>query len=775
MRLRASPLRSRAGRALPLGRAVLFPWLAVLSVAPVETVLATPLQVRVVMMSESGGPQSAALSGLKLVAVPVDPERAERRDFEVGSSLRTIDLPTGRWRLAVSGPAVWVEDKLVDIRPGGQEVALRGWRAGQVVARLTGPRQPMDASRLRVAFRPSPAASARSGAAPLPDQGLGACHAKATRIECTFPLGLLDLRASAEGFAPVYRWSVAVRPGATTDLGSMRLDPGASVSGFVVDQGDEPRPGVRVALLTPEGDAVTRKAGEGNLEPMEASSDGRGFFQITGLAAGQYELMAVSHDKKTASTVVQTEAEAEVRLDDALILSDPAPVDVNVEPPTHPSGASWTIVFQNLDRSPSDTSVRLAVPEGGSLHLDSLASGGYLLLLEVDDNRYHAEQVEVRPPATRVDVRLDLVRLRGRVQLGAKPLAASLVFGGKHGLASVELRSSEEGAFEGYLPNAGPWPVDVDAKSPPVRRSLTGVELEDPQDGVYGARIELPNTQIVGDVVDEMRDPVVPAIVNVKPLGSEDSLFQTMVDPKGHFELWGLPEEPLLVAASAHGDLEADPQFVTPSSGDSPSNVQLVLRPQKRLKARVLRRTTGEPVAGAFVKVTPLGQLPTMLSPLSWSEADGRFEALLPPGTQAVDVTLGSASDSIQMTRIDPVKDSETILSLEPGGGLLLLDYPERETGQSRQLILFHGGAAESAIALHRIASRSEPGGAGKGLATQEGEHRRIALKSLAPGDYVACLLPAAPPSLEQRPLSRAECAAGTLMPGGELLLVLPE
>lgn len=719
-----------------------------------------------------GNAAAAAPPRLELTAVLVGADPPERRRFSLGADLKSINLAPGRWRLAGSAAGVWIEEKEVDVEGAGtRDVLLRGWPAGTITARLNLGPQGKTAPELRVAFRADPGSGAQGGTS-VPEQGQALCSAGFSPLVCRLPKGVFDLRILAAGYAPVYRWSVGVALGEKTDLGALELAHGGSVTGFLLDQEGQARRDARIALLAPSGQAIVQRAearkGPGALDAMEVRTNSRGFFQFTRLAAGGYRLVAKTTDGASASATAEVQESSETRLAHAMVLAEPVSVDVVIEPPHHPAGASWTAVFQNLEASPSDASLLRQVPEDGALHLD-LAEGVYLLVIQGDGQRWYGEEVEVRAPTARLDVRLPAVRVRGRVRLGRSPLAAaSLQFGRRQSTTSVELRSNEDGVFEGFLPKAGVWPVYIEAPRPPVRRSLKGVELQESGDGIYTADIDLPYTQLAGQVVDESFQPATEAITKVRPVGSDDISFQTMVDEYGRFEAWGLPDGPALLSASAPGPRMADPLLVTPSRGDSPvTRVQVVVRPTRTLKAQILMEGSDSPLAGAFVKVTPLSPTPSLGSPILTTDVEGRFEALLPSGTQAVDVTFGTLRYSYQMLRIDPLKAAETTLRLEPTGGRLVLEFAQAED-QGQALALFHQGAIELVSALGAIDAEHGQGHA------DDPHVRRVTLTPLASGQYSACFLPTAFVTKSQGQPSPAQCASGTLSPGGELYLRVP-
>ena len=82
------------------------------------------------------------------------------------------------------------------------------------------------------------------------------------------------------------------------------------------------------------------------------------------------------------------------------------------------------------------------------------------------------------------------------------------------------------------------------------------------------------------------------------------------------------------------------------------------------------------------------------------TDADGRFEADLPPGNTEVGLTVGARGHALKLTRL-PVSNEQTI-TLGASGGRLVLDLqpPGRGGDGSTTPYLVHDGAIEAAGAL---------------------------------------------------------------------------
>jgi hypothetical protein len=718
------------------------------------------------------GSSAPLRGGLRISAEPIEPSRAGDRKapLEFVPLDETVQLPNGRWRITPSLEGYWIESVTVDLPSKDATLSFRAWPAATVAFATTPPAGELNQS-VSIGFLAAPSPDAGQ-----PDRGKALCHKSGPRTACEMPIGVFDLRVSCPGFAPAYRWSVAIKTATTIDLGRVAFVPGGSVSGFVEDQEGQSADGVDIALLTSEGEAIREAmpAGESAVRPdrrmLSARSDSRGFFQLTGLAPGQYRLDARPPGGSTASADVVIAKDSESRLPSPMILNDAVVVDIVVDPARAPGGEEWTLTLRSLG---SSAMVSETIPGDGSLRLGSIAVGRYLLTVERDQQSFLAREVDVVAPATRFDLQLPLKRLRGRLRLGDSPLSGALVFGGRNGAERVELQSNREGAFEGYLPHGGLWQVDVEADRPQVHRSLSAVEVGGTEESGYTADIQLPDTQIVGTVVDEKLNPVAGAIVQLRPMGTDDSKFSILTDPDGGFEVAGLPEAGVLASALAPGDLGSDPVVLVPDHGRTGLRVQLVLSRRTPFKGQVIWEDTRSPVVGAFVKVTGLGSAPTLSSSMMTTDSAGRFEKLLPASTLTVNVTYGLPGQVASFVRV-PLTSTEAPLALPRTPGQLSVSVGRGIDKRTHRIALFRGDALEFVDYLVHT------GGQGA-LSQPEPQGQQIQLPvGLPTGQYTACAIPIE--TLARTGLSVGgprpnadRCVVGLLAAGAATHLQLPD
>jgi hypothetical protein len=187
------------------------------------------------------------------------------------------------------------------------------------------------------------------------------------------------------------------------------------------------------------------------------------------------------------------------------------------------------------------------------------------------------------------------------------------------------------------------------------------------------------------------------------------------------------------------------------------AELRLVLTRSDRVAFQVV---SGQgPVADASVQVWIAPGVPRASTA---TDPDGRFEVDLPPGTTEVGLTVGAPGHALKLTRL-PVAKEVTILLGESGGTLVLeLDRPGRARDAAGTPYLVHDGAIEAAGAL-------------PGWGTIHAGSGPPVVEAIEPGVYALCLAgPEDVPLIWRGALPSGRCRAGSLEPGGTLVLSLP-
>lgn len=170
--------------------------------------------------------------------------------------------------------------------------------------------------------------------------------------QCSFPATRLDLRLQAEGFVPQYSWDVEVRPQEPLDLGPYRLLRGASLIGRVQVDGPAGGPSseveLRPARMSPP--PSREAAGRDEQRSLRTRVNARGFFQLTGVPAGEYRAVArLAGYAPGPSLPLTVQAGAEAELREPLVLHRPLALEVRLHPPLDPYGQPWQLLLLAAD------------------------------------------------------------------------------------------------------------------------------------------------------------------------------------------------------------------------------------------------------------------------------------------------------------------------------------------------------------------------------------------------------------------------------------------
>jgi hypothetical protein len=720
---------------------------------------AAALPVRVTLEWPTGRPAAPVRARIEAVRTAGPTGGVGSLEADAGLEGTVLDLGRGVWQLQASLPGYWCQGASVAVEgeaPGGVRLAL--WPAGSLrgaILTAAGDIAPRD---LAVRLGAVPAAP---GAHPGPTGAELRCRVEEGTWTCPAPAGLYDVQLAAPGYAPRYAWDVRLEAAARTDLGRTELRRAASVLGRAVraDRSDPPGP-CRATLRSDEprrgAQAPDPESPAGDAD-FSAPLSRRGYFHLVGVPPGPYAL-AVECAAASAVRELRVPADDETRIE--LPLEELA-LDVLVTPKVDPDGRPWQIA---LDRTaPRFRTIEEGdtVPADGRWTRRGLTAGSYRVALARADGTPWLERfVDLDSRSGPLSLHVGLADVAGRVLLGTRPLGARLVFLNEESGEQRTLTSGDDGRFRGLLPVAPGaaetrWTIEAHGAHPAIHRRLQGVVVP-PVAGATAAWLELalPQAAVQGTVVSEEREPQSGAQVTLEGTSGTRTVVST--DDAGRFELLELPAGSYTARAdSAAGVSERTPFEVVE---DSSAELLLVLDPSERVVFYVVSGQA--PVADAAVQVWLPPGVPRFHAR---TDAEGRFEADLPPGTTDVGLTVGAAGHALKLTRLRVAP--EQTLDLSVSGGTLVLDLERRGrvVDGSATAYVVHDGAVEAAGAL-----------AGWGAAEAR-DRAPAVVESLEPGVYALCLAgPAELEALWRGALPPDRCRTGSVEPGRTLTLSLP-
>lgn len=685
------------------------------------------------------------------------------------------------WELALEAEGLWAQPAIFFLDKAETTVTIRAWPTGTVSAALKPPPDHPLPETVRARFSETPRPLRPDQ---LPDEreppafeGETTCKVEKATVSCPLVAGKVDFSLHSKGFVAHYFWETEVKPGATRALGSLKLVPGASLSGWVVvgsGSGKVEQATVEIGPPPMAFDPDWASAARFQQLTQKVKPNARGFFQLEGVAPGGYTLSAHLEGYAPAGPFqLQVVEKLETRVKESLILNPPEQLDLFIDPPLAPGDRPWRVRYAAAQRIPGAYGEmhEKAVSETGWTRLEGLHVGKYLLLITgPGGDPWHGEELTVERNPSPHHVELDIVKVRGRVRLGKKPLPSVLWFGGRFGAPKIKLIAGSNGTFEGLLPREGRWQLDVIASKPKTHRRLNDVEVRREQNQPTAfVEIALPATRVAGVVVDENGKPAEQAFVRIVSLETQprEAMASVPVDPdaEGRFEAEGFSPGSLMLFADA-GEFHQSERVIVevPEDGASPE-VRLVLRPMRRIEGRVVA-PGGQPVPGAAVDVTPLDAGLTFVESAA-ARFDGSFVARVGAKVQRVSMTVAAPGFALRSMIVSLDDRPEIVVAVDQIGGTLELALPatgEEET-ESSWPVLYN--AAGVSLGLQQLTSWAILNG-------EPPEDRRLLrVPNVEGGQYTLCLAtPGEQLSLTTQPPSR-HCTAGYLPPLGSLQLVL--
>jgi hypothetical protein len=740
-------------RAVPLRRRdLVLPCAIVLAGLALDSNAATQLR----LVSRNGS--AKAPHGLAVLRSVPDPQSPSQRTVTrevafTGDSITIDEAPGSRWDLSLRATGYWAPPVVVTLPPVGQsqQMEIPVWRTTALSGRLRFPEKESAPKVITVAVEspPQPANSAEIVRGTQFDCELAADGAWA----CTVPATTLDLAIRIKGYAPVYRWSVALAPEHPTDLGDLRPQKGASLIAWL-DTGSakllkEPASARLTRMIAPESSPTAARLGA---PVAEAVFNARGAVQLVSLPAGTYVLTVTAKGFAPARAFpLEVFAGSETALRKPVKLEPPITVRLSVRPPKDPNGAPWLVDLRRVNDFAAgydiEPAARKQVSATGFVEVPEQAPGSFQAT--VSD---HAGSVFVRrdldlrePHGEAIVIDVPLVPVRGKVLLGDAAFPSDLWFGQRNASVSVRLTTNDEGAFEGALPHDGLWSVQVAGRSQKLETILP--VTVGPDDLV----IRVPDTTASGSVVDPAGGPVDRMDVTANASGRIVSL---RANPDGGFVFRGLPET--TIGFEAH-DLRTGRRSksveTTLKAGEPREGIALRIEPEHQLSGHVLSR--GAAVIGA--RVTAYAFFEGSGSAQQFravSNEQGAFDLQVPDAARHAWIIVGAPGKTLQSYDIT-LTGEPLVLELEPVGGALILAWPKASLPPN----VTRAGVP---LMLPDLTAWARPQGE-----TLQGSRLRV--PNVAPGPYRACSPVRGAPDAKLQ----MRCTEGVLAPGGTLTLDL--
>ncbi|HEX6085843.1 MAG TPA: carboxypeptidase regulatory-like domain-containing protein [Thermoanaerobaculia bacterium] len=477
------------------------------------------------------------------------------------------------------------------------------------------------------------------------------------------PAGKLTLEIRGAG-APLRLPERELAAGEQLDLGTIKLEPGLSIAGRVVDEAAAALAGAVVRVLRPHAGPALYAHVRGDWVAATSAADGT--FTLRGLAPGVYTLWT---ETRGHAPLVRSGIE----LTDSQDLGDL----------TVPASRALAVRCVPVARCGSEASVTVAGAEwltisaplvNGTATIAPVPAGAALLRLANGHESIQERQVTVSrtQPVTTVELELSGVNVHGTVTRLGKPVsggsvvlatsaaATSPVVMLSHSTLGHELIGTTPRRFAASVDASGRFtledipPGDYHASwndSPSQRVTIHAAKT-------FALRLDLAGGTIEGIVHGAKNEQV---IVTAEANGRKSEVLTTAGEP---FSVAGLDAGRVHVRARAAGlePREAE-AFVDVSDGRA-ATVELTLEPRKAKELTVILRSNAGIAANAFVFLRQQGALRSAIS-----NSEGRATFRLENGP--VEIGVYSAAHGWSFARV--TGGAEAVLDLvESPAGMLI-------------------------------------------------------------------------------------------------------
>ncbi|HYM61442.1 MAG TPA: carboxypeptidase-like regulatory domain-containing protein [Thermoanaerobaculia bacterium] len=718
---------------------------------------ATDLQAISVTISLSSSVAEAAAPVVEILARPISgsaaaaaPQAVERCE---GSC--TVDLQTGIWRVSAKAPAgYWIAWQDIAVRDAPLTVALVAYPAAELTGTLTVERGTKAPATLRILLRPSDSAVKNPvGEIECPVSASGG------KWSCSVPTGTFDIRLHAVAFASHYLWRVPVRRGETNDLGARLFRRGASFVGQVeLARGVEKRTLIRATVaLMPGGSTRFVSSAQQKTISRVVRPNEKGFFQIEGVAPGEYQVVAQLEELASDRRTVKILAEHEAVLREPLVLDTPKSVELTLSPPLDPAMKPWRVeVLEDHEEGRRVESIAQSASDGyGRWAIQQLRSGPYRFVVKSQDgDRWAEEQLTIDHSDVVRTIDIPMLAVDGTAKAAGKAIPADLTFIGIGGL-SVRMHAGDDGAFTGFLPlrETIDWWVKVVSAPLHISRTLRSIEIRpDAEKRHAHVDIDVPSFSISGRVVGEDGSPIGRSIINVTPLEAHSELIQANGEKDGTFLLSGLAAEPYTIRAQSYDQRESDAVDVDPSA-DPGRELRLVVKPNAKLTILVV--SDNGPVPGARVWAVSSDHPQIMVYALP-TDAGGLVTHQLTPGTQEVDVFVSAPGFAWRGVHRH-IEEPRIVVRVGQLAGVAEVHVPNPGKQELQPYILHEGTVFHASLF-------------GTVKPDRDGKNVTFGMPNIEPGAYALCLAPrSAMAALRAGIFPADRCRTGDVLPGAQL------
>lgn len=664
-------------------------------------------------------------------------DKSISRRVNLTSNVVLSEKSGSEWDLSLDAKGFWALPQRVvfPAKDVSSPYALPVWRTGTLQGQVKVPDpQPATPIALKVvvASRPDPRVA--------PEIPRGTSFDCATenigQWKCTVPATLLDVAVRAESYAPYHKWDVKIPVGGVVDLGTVKLQKGASLLAWLdSDFAKRVQVPVQALLRYEAAPAPSATAMRLALPVAEGVFTKKGVVQLAPVGPGRYILEVLAKGYAPVRIPAQLYEGRETTPRRSIELMPALGIRLHLEPPLGPGGIPWRVELwrkTEVGSGSQDAGNGTASREGIFEATDQAEGPLRVFLKDSKSNVLASRELTITSATSDYTIRIDVGAVSGTVTIGDSPLpSANLLFGGSGGAEKIRSTTDKDGHYNVTLPRRGKWIVDVDA---PKEAVAATAEVSIDKDEVD---INLPASEVSGWVRDadgkRLSGARVTLFANARPM------LRTS-EGDGTFRFRGVHGGSAHLRASdprTH-DYSKDVEVTVPEDGRV-ENVELNLEAVRPLKGVV--RSYGDVVVGALVHgYAFLGA--SAQQQQATTDLQGGFALDIPGSVTEAVIVVASPGRTLEGFSVFTNEDPVT-LELAPRGGTLKLRWP---AGGLPLQFTFNGHLLPSSDLF--VWAR----GQGATIVDGAGE-----IPNVAPGKYRFC--------------SMNHCAEGLLAIGGQLEL----